>query len=254
MPNASNIGSNILSSLGQMVGGLATTAVQTVLNSMWPKDFELYMVSLELTDYRDDLIDYITFPVNPDSIKKTEPYVKNIARASDAIVVNSTPMFVPQDISIHGNFGRSFKVLMRTSGFSDSFRALVTTTNKNGKSVKRLREDEISPFYKSGYGCLKVLQSICSESALKDNGKSRRLYFHNFMLGESYLVEVLSMEENMAMTSNMIWEYDLSLKVISPINLSKGKRMALTATGMLQNTITDVVDSCIDAVSASNWW
>lgn len=256
MSVGSSIGNSILGSLESTVGGLAKSAVQTTLNAMWPRDFELYMVSLELVDFRDNLLDYMTFPVNPESIRKTEPQLKNITRAYNAIVVNSSGMFVPQDINIKGNFGKSFKVLLRTSGFSDDFKALVNKTAKesSNKVENSNRGDEISPFFKSGYGCLKVLQDICMRSSLKDGNMARKLYFHNFMLGESYLVEVISMEEDMSMSSNMIWGYDLNLRIISPINIKKGKRLALAATGLLQNTITDVVKGCTDALSSVNWW
>lgn len=250
----SSIGNGIVSSLESMMGNLAQDAVKTVLSSMWPRDFELYMVSLELTNYRDEILDYMTFPVNPESISKTEPQLKNITRAYNSIVVNSSGMFVPQDISIKGNFGKKFKVLLRTSGFSGSFSSLVSKSGRSNNVEESNRKEELSPFFKSGYGCLKVLQEICSRSSMKDDDKSRRLYFHNFMLGESYLVEVLSMQEDMSMSTNMMWGYDLKLKVISPINLSKGKRLALTATGLLQNTVTDVVNGCLDSLGSVNWW
>lgn len=247
MASFSDIGNDIVNSLAQQIGNIGNSAIKTVLNSLWPKDFELYMVSLELTDYKDNLLDYMTFPINPESISKSEPQLKNVERAYEATVVTKLGQKIPHDINIRGNFGKSFKMLLRTSGFSGDFRALV------GKTSSGMGGDEISPFFKSGYGCLKVLQNICTQSNVLDNGRSRRLYFHNFMLGESYLVEVLSMGEDMSMSSNMIWGYNLSLKILTQINVSKSKRLALAATGLLQNTITDVVDSCVTALEAQNY-
>lgn len=247
MANISDIGNDIVNSLAQQIGNVGNSAIKTILNSLWPRDFELYMVSLELTNYKDELLDYMTFPVNPESIQKNEPQLKNIERSYGAIAVTKLGQTIPHDINIRGNFGKSFKVLLRTSGFSGDFKSLV------GKTSSGMGKDELSPFFKSGYGCLKVLQNICAQSDKLDDGKSRRLYFHNFMLGESYLVEVLQMTEDQSMSNNMIWGYNLSLKVLTQINLTKGKRLALGTTGLLQNTITDVVDSCVTSLETQNY-
>ena len=69
-------------SLQKQVGAQAVAA-------MYPNDFEWYMVALELTDSQDNTIDYIAFPITPDSITKTEPTRTNVKKSLSGITVLS---------------------------------------------------------------------------------------------------------------------------------------------------------------------
>lgn len=215
---------------GLVRGGVSTlsSATNSILNSLYPKEFELYMLSLELTTFDDSPIDYLTFPVNPDSLTKVEPKIKDISRSYGAVIVTKTDTFVPQDLVIRGNFGKSFKFLSRensaVAGIVNIFKGMVPGFN-----------GELSKYWKSGYGCLKVLQSIVQDSDKMDNGKPRRLYLHNFMLGESYLVEVLNFQIDNNVQRNMIWEYELRLKILTPINVSTGERIKSGLSNQVQN-------------------
>lgn len=223
--------------INQLTGGLVrggmsafSSTTNSILNSLYPREFELYMLSLELTTFDDSPIDYLTFPVNPDSMTKIEPKVKEIDRSYGAVVVTKTDFFVPQDLVIRGNFGKSFKFLNRqdsAAGIVNMFKGMVPKL-----------EGEMSRYWKSGYGCLKVLQSIVQDSDKMDNGRPRRLYLHNFMLGESYLVEVLNFQIDNNVQRNMIWEYELRLKILSPINvlqLSNSERIKSSLSNQVQN-------------------
>lgn len=242
---ATNIGTDLLEQLGKSVGSLASTAVKTTLNVLWPNEFELYMVSLELTDADDTTLDYFTFPINPNSMTKTEPYIKDIGRSFGAVVVNKTGKFAPQDITIKGNFGKEFKMLIRNTQIS--FKALVK------KNPAGMDGDELSPIFKNGYGCFKVLQNLCKRSDELDNGKSRRLYFHNFILGESYLVEVLDFVGDMNMPTNMLWNYTLRLKVLTPINVSKKTRTRMAIVGQSQKILTSAVQGAKNLLTTQDY-
>ena len=225
-----------IETINQLTGGLSrggvstlSSATNSILNSLYPKEFELYMLSLELTTFDDSPIDYLTFPVNPDSLTKVEPKIKDISRSYGAVIVTKTDTFVPQDLVIRGNFGKSFKFLNRedsASGIVNMFKGMVPSF-----------EGELSKYWKSGYGCLKVLQSIVQDSDKMDNGRPRRLYLHNFMLGESYLVEVLNFQMDNNVQRNMIWEYELRLKILTPINakLTNGEKIKGGLANQVQN-------------------
>lgn len=234
-----NIGTDIVEQLANSVGNIASTAVKSTLNSLFPRDFELYLISLELVSPDDKPEDYFTFPINPQSINKIEAYSKNIERTFGSVVVNKTGSFTPQDITIKGNFGKSFKILVRNKDIT-SF-----------TSVYKKAEDEFSTTIKSGYGSLKVLQDICKRSNELVNGRPKRLYFHNFALGESYLVEVLDLNEDMNLSSNMIWGYTLRLKILSPINIDSTQRLNLVLVGQTQKTITNASNSIKDTLSTN---
>ena len=69
------------------VGDIGNKAVRATLHTMYPKEFELYMISMELTDSSDNILDYLTFPVNPNSIVKSEPYIKTIDKTLNGVTV-----------------------------------------------------------------------------------------------------------------------------------------------------------------------
>ena len=69
-----------------------------------------------------------------------------------------------------------------------------------------------------------------------------RLYFHNFPLGESYLCEVMNFEGSQDLSTNMMWNYSLTLKILAPINLTTAERFTKVALGTSQKVITSAVN------------
>ena len=197
----------ILGSQGAQSGFEAlSTAAKMTLNTLYPREFEFYMVTLELVNHDDTLVEYFTFPINPESISKSQPYLKQIDRTYGAVVVNKSGKFVPQDITLKGSFGRNFKFVSRDQVLDVS--AIQWAPNN----------PEYSRDYKSGYGCFKIVQRICdSADILDEKGYARKLYFHNPALGESYLVEVINFTGSQSLSTNMIWDYDLRLRVLTEI-------------------------------------
>ena len=198
---------------------LLAVAGRPAVGALFPSEFEVYMMTLELLDSEKNVADYFSFPVLPDDITKSEPELTNVKKTAGGVVSLTTNTFTPQDITINGTFGRSFKVLIGRDlidfrAFSSSLKAL-GKGNINGLS---------NPFdisIKTGYGCTKLLQYIVDKSTkLDDKGKPYTLFFHNPTLGESYLVEkmmlTLRMDKN---TSNRMWGYSLSLKILAPGNV-----------------------------------
>ena len=211
-----------------------STAAKMTLNTLYPREFEFYMVTLELVNHDDSLVEYFTFPINPESISKSQPYVKQIDRTYGAVVVNKSGKFVPQDIVIKGSFGRNFKFISREQVLDLS--AIQWTPN----------EPEFSKNYKSGYGCFKIVQKICDlADDLDDKGYARKLYFHNLALGESYLVEVINFTGSQSLATNMIWDYDLRLKVLTEIwSADKWKN---SANKLIKTSTTQAVNAVAKA-------
>ena len=191
-------------SIRTLVGSL-DTAAKLALNTLYPAEFEVYMVTLELVDYTDESLEYFTFPINPESISKSQPYLKQIERTYGAVVVNKSGSFVPQDIIIRGTFGRQFR-------FITTDKVLDLTAIQWLPDAKEFNKN-----YKSGYGCFKIVQKICDEANILDDGYARKLYFHNLAMGESYLVEVMNFTGSQSQSSNMIWNYDLRMKILSNV-------------------------------------
>lgn len=191
------------------------------LGALFPTEFEVYMMGLELVNADGDTVEYFLFPVMPKSISKSEPELTNIKKTAGGISIISTPNFVPETITIDGTFGRTFKVLLGNTWLD--FKALAIDTVKDVKSVtggQVLRT--LNPFsktVKTGYACTKILQGILKKSVDTDDaGQPYRLYFHNPTLGEAHLVEKESLTLNMDESSNnRMWDYQFSLQTIAPI-------------------------------------
>jgi len=227
--------------INEFGGDMSAEAVRSALNTLYPKEFELYFVSLELTDAEDNPEDFFTFPITPNSISKSEPFIKDIQRGFGAIVVNKTGLFAPQDITIRGNFGRDFKIIIRSRVPAESRSDNKTISMGGILRTFKPGEGELSANIKSGYGCLKVLQDICRSSDQLANGLPKRLYFHNFPLGESYLVEVLDFSTDMNMSNNMMWNYNLKLKIVAPVNRGFLKKVSRISIGQAQRLLNSGV-------------
>ena len=226
------LGNELLSRVVPLVEGMDTDMAKSILHSLYPKEFEVYMVSLELTDFSGKTLDLFTFPINPTSIYKSEPYTKSINRGHGGVVVNRSGFFTPQEITLRGNFGKDYKTLIRGEVLSFNSLRLNFVTSSS---------DELSHTIKSGYGSFKVLQEICSKSnELDGNNRPNLLFFHNFVFGESYLVEVLDFSSDMSVQTNMLYGYSLRLKIVSPISIKEKRLSTLMNGGVVQKTLQKV--------------
>jgi len=223
--------------------------------ALFPNEFEAYILTLELVDSRGTITDYFSFPVLPDDMTKTEAEITNIKKTLGGVISLTTNTFTPQDIIINGNFGRSFKVLIGQELVDfKAFGADIKTVAGGGL------QGLTNPFdvkIKTGFGCTKILQHIVGKSvALDDYNKPHKLFFHNPTLGESYLVEKMSLslrqDKN---TSNAMWGYSLSFKILSPANLlgTQGQTSLLKTLGIgvLQQEINRISRDCSGIIKDS---
>ena len=161
----------------------------------FPRDFELYMCALELVDPDGEQVDYFLFPVNPKNINKNETEATSIQFAFSGISIFNKDGFTPNDLTISGDFGRAFKFVelnkesaVRGINYSISEGYYSSSDVNLGKNFIT-KVSEIPFGIKTGFGCIKILQSIINKAKSHDgNGRTFRLYFYNPALGESYLV------------------------------------------------------------------
>lgn len=196
--------------------------VNSLLAAQYPREFEVYMVALELTTYNDKPLRYLTFPVNPQSITKSEPSLKSIKKTLGGVTINKSSDFIPQDLTIKGNFGRNWKILTDFSKLTQTEFTAIEIKRPNTSLSSSVNEEEVLvSWIKSGYGVNKVLQDIIHESDGIDKERTRKLYFHNFPFGESYLIEVKDIQWDQTLQNNMMWGYTLSATIVAPANQSK---------------------------------
>ena len=198
------------------------------INKLYPRDFEVYMCALELVDDNGGVVDYFAFPIMPKSISKTETEATSMQTSLSGVTVFNKQGYTPDELSIQGDFGRSFKLISFEQ--DNYFKAITTKSIESGyysaediNSRGAGQKVKTFPYgVKSGYGCAKILQSIIHKArAFGQTGNTYRLYFHNPALGESYLViptkQPLTWSQNEG-ASNMIWQYTLNLIIIADLN------------------------------------
>lgn len=226
---------------------LAAEIGMKTLASMYPNDFDYYLCALELVTSNDKTIDYLAFPINPDSISKTMPNRNTVKRSMGAVTVLSNPVFTPQDITISGSFGRGFKVLTTKSpdpevadmSTSSGKYSLYSVSNEKGSAMSSIKRASFDITSKTGYGVIKILEAIVDKSvALDKEGKPCKLYFYNMALGESYLVTVSpgGLQLHQDLSKNMIWNYNLTLQIVSPVD-GKDRLKSVTKANTIQNSV-----------------
>lgn len=222
-----------------------------LMSVRYPLEIEVYLAALELVDSNGKTIQYFVFPVMPNSIIKSEQNRTNIKKSSSGTTVLMSPSFTPGELTIKGNFGRSFKFLTNPNGDSFSYAIF---NNTKGDSLNK-DYPQFDPSVKSGYGCIKILQNLVNRSSKLDgNSKPHRLYFYNMALGESYLVAVLpgGLSLTQSYDKNMIWEYSLTMSTLANLediksseDLTKSSKSILTGKA-IQNSVNVLVGEVLN--------
>ncbi|HSH27395.1 MAG TPA: hypothetical protein VK972_06475, partial [Wenzhouxiangella sp.] len=97
----------------------------------------------------------------------------NIKKSLSGITVLKNSSFVPQELSIKGNFGRRFKILSNLNGTA------FTSVNIAKKSGLTFDTPTLSQSIKTGYGAIKVLQKIIPVLTLEASDEADKLTFNN---------------------------------------------------------------------------
>lgn len=213
------------------------------LNALYPNDFEAYFIALELVDSSDKTLEFFTFPIMPNTLSISEPEITNIKKVNKGITSLKTDSFIPRDISMVGTFGRNFRILIRNKFIDfNSFRG----------GLGLLHGDFDGLTIKTGFGSMKVLQNILQNSkTLDQKGKPVRLYFYNFAFSENYVVEVMDKVFSQSKESNMIWNYNVNLKAVAPINntvRSQSSLIKILSASVLQKNINSLASNINSAL------
>lgn len=237
--------------------GVLTQIGKVGLNISHPKEFELYLCALELTDENYNTLQYFVFPVMPTNMDETQTFVSNVKKTLGGVSVLNTPTFIPRDITLAGTFGRKFRVLLGQdyTEFISSFKTVddKMTFQSALDGIFQLFDDRV----KTGYGCLKIMEEIVNSVNKVDELGSRRLILHNPAIGNSYLIKPQSLKLSQTQETNMIWSYSLSLKAIASLDhiMSSEKleeqRVRLNATGYIQKGVDNVIDSITQILATS---
>lgn len=188
--------------------GLLTTLGRGVLNSLYPDDIENYIIVLELTNSLNSTEDLFIFPINPQSIKEVHQSSVTIKRTYKSVTTIEPTTFTPTQVVLNGNFGRTFKVLVGRE-VTSVFGIQVNFGKKSGEFFSNI---------KTGYGCIRVLESIFKKSKEPDfRGYPRTVNLYNLISGNNYIVKPVSFTKNQDISSNMIWNYTIQFEALGRI-------------------------------------
>lgn len=193
------------------------------LNAIYSNDVEFYLLALELVNSNGDVVDYFAWPVLPKEIRETQQEITNVRKTIGGVYVLKNTTFTPSTINISGTFGRRFKLLVNNTrvelaGFRLSLNNGVPKITPPNLLQQRI--PEFSSIAKTGYGCIKILESMKEKSKqLDENGKPHSLYFYNPILGNNYQVEVINFTHTQNENeNNMLPAYSLQLVAVAPLD------------------------------------
>lgn len=218
---------------------------RAALHANFPDDIEYYSIAFELIDYKDSTVDILVLPILPSSLNIAEQPNTNIKRTGGGTAILFNSAFNPFNITMAGNFGRRFRFLVGQSEIAGvAFRF-------------NFRGNEFDSQIKSGYGTTKVLERILKNTfRTDDQQRPFKLIFHNMAFNQSHLVEPTSwgFSQNDS-NSNMIWNYNISLRAVAPAVFIRGEGSAnsslkkLLQASVLQNTLNTLLTEGLETHS-----
>lgn len=247
-----------------------------VLNSLYPEDFEYYLVALELyeisgsnlesrdttlsitrdskfgTSQPKKIVDSLIFPINPSSLSEGFDSKVNIKRTSGGVVSLNNETFKPIAINLSGSFGRRFKLMIKAD--DTSYKKFINTVNADSvEGFKNQFGQLVKSFDVSGttgYGFTKKLEKLCIKSTQKsNNGKLYQLVYTNLSWNTSYIVEVINFTPSTSIDSNMIWNYQLQLTGVKPFFISQDQRHKLIMSDIVSSIANKVGYELAEGIS-----
>ncbi len=165
--------------MGQYVDAL-TSLGGASLNALYPKDFSWSMLALELVDSQQNTVDYFMWPILPDEIVETDVTLTNVRKTMTGVNVQKNQTFNPKNITLRGDFGRNFKLLLGGNQVIFAGFGLSTQSGQFSASSPNFFQNQpvqFSTIAKTGYGCVKLLESMKEKSKQLDgNGKPFSLF------------------------------------------------------------------------------
>ena len=209
-----------------------------------PDDFEYYLCSLELVNHKDERKGFLSFSVMPEQISESYTPIQTMIKTHNAVVTLFNDSFAPVDINIAGTFGRKIRLLLN---YKDPW---IQTGGRQFLALNFGKVAGVDVGVKTGYGMTKVLQHILNVSSKTEaeSGKPYYLKFYNYALNTAYLVDVVNYTVNQSMGSNMIWNYQMTLRAVAPLssfsNIGNKMKNLLpeVAANSVANGVTNIVN------------
>jgi hypothetical protein len=196
---------------------------RAALHALFPKDFEYYALSLELCDSSGAVVDFFSWPIMPQELYEAHKEITKVSKTMGGVSVGFNATFNPRPITIKGDFGTRFKVLLGGQNFEFGGIHIGLKQGKFSVSGPNLLQNsypQFSSFAKTGYGCIKVVEAIKEKSKQLDSyGKPFSLYLYNPVLGNNYQVVFDSFTHGQDKANhNMLPYYEIQMTAVAPLD------------------------------------
>lgn len=236
-------------SIGKRAETLINELGRGTAHYLFPNDIDFYFVALELVNSKGKTVQYMAFPIMPDSIIFQDTEITKVQRTFGGITTLRTSTFDPKSYTLQGNFGRNFKILVGGQLFEFSAFNFDFGDQAIDSSKFKITVPELSVSIKNGYGCIKLLEKIIKRAdQLDQNGEPYKLFLYNTSLNHQFLVEPIDFTFSQSVSMNMIWKYSLRLNAIAKVedltdNSKLGILNSLTINGL--NSVANKLGSKI---------
>lgn len=220
----------------------ALTIGKAAIHAVMPDDYEYYLCSLTLYNYKMEKEGFLSFTVMPDNIVENNTPIQNIVKTHAGMVTVFNPTFSPIDINMSGTFGRKFRLL---SDYQDPMQG---KSGFFGLNFGKIANVNIG--MKSGYGMIKILEHILKKSnQLDENRKPYFLIFDNYSFNTSYIVTPTNFSFQQSLETNMIWHYNVSLRATGnkPTNAKSemGNLLKKVASSSITSGLNNIITKMI---------
>jgi len=225
----------------------ALSVGKAAIHAAMPDDFEYYLCSLELVNHKDERKGFLSFSVMPEQISESYTPIQTMIKTHNAVVTLFNDSFAPVDINIAGTFGRKIRLLLN---YKDPW---IQTGGKQFLALNFGKVAGAEVGVKTGYGMTKVLQHILNASSKTEaeSGKPYYLKFYNYALNTAYLVDVVNYTVNQSMGSNMIWNYQMTLRAVAPLSSFSniGNKMKNLLPEVAANSVANGVANVVNGMT-----
>ncbi|NCU25663.1 hypothetical protein EOM86_02965 [Candidatus Nomurabacteria bacterium] len=184
----------------------------------------------------------------------------SVKKTMGGISVVNNPTFNPVDITISGNFGRKFSIISGKTPHPAVAQYSTTTgmfskLGMAGDKLGKFRKMVLGSRVKTGFGAIQIMRGIIDKSRGEIDGQPLRLYMYNPAFDANYVVKVANAKYFQSRGTNMIWNYDLQIKGVAPLDvMARDSRVRLAASvgfNLLSKTATQTLDAVNNLMGAS---
>ena len=241
-------GTSMVNSLIESVSSAVMTVGRAGLHVLGPDNFEYYMCAFKLVDSAGKTTAMLTFPVMPNNIIETQPALASVMKTNTGVVTQFNHTFNPIDISLQGTFGRKIRLILGQKEYVGEAAGAWQMAQKFFNVIIGINMGigGTDILIKTGYGLTKMLMKMLKGAYELDKyGSPQVLYFSNYSLNTSYIVEPLQRSFSQSVDNNMMWYYSLELKAVADATDNStqwaAQFMTQVAVGLISSTLTNVI-------------